>query len=580
MEYQEIVTKYNNGNLDTSDLEKKIEVAESLQQRPKLRAEQMTATQFCLNQLANNALVIKEKPDNFSRFKLNCETFLRNSFFELINLIRDSKAWKKMGLIPKEYTLEKFEQIDKKAQFDVLNFLNEKYQQFMEYQKIFDIKNVLEKYDLKQDNQLAKIVFLEKMFEAFNNDYIETEFFALSENEKLLSAIINYKKSKSKKMTLTEFIEDSKRVGIKKDYEKLSKYFSTEDFREIAENLILSQKTLKLSKEAIIDIFREMSEVEKEFSGLRQEQENLRKIKEKYKRFIELKLKLANKKNVIDITNKKSEKIKIPNLNQQSKTQDESENKKEAIIENPDLAKIKINKQVDKLNKNLKIVVLTWFGKKESSLGRIVGVDNINTYLKDMYEEELKTGVKASLFLVTDADRETTSKRILELKKRAKQNGMNDLVEGALGGYGTFVIDSDLNISDGVKMSENTRENIIRLLDCNDGNSSIIDKSEKDYIRYVFYSEEDRNISIDYLQHMKKKFLSIPKVSAQPIVMLIFKEGKRAGIDVLLKNQFLESTKIREYYNSKYVVKSFEKITPKYLISYQKKNFGTDVVEK
>lgn len=610
MEYQDIITEYKNRTLDTSDINEKLEVAKALKQRPELRAIEMSDKQY--NMLCDHIgiLDINEDKSNFEYFDKECKEFLKESFSNLVESIKSYKAWKVMDLIPKEYTLEKFEQLDRVSQFDMIFFLNKKYQQFLEYQNIADIKLVLEKYDSKVEDQSYKIAFLEKMFNSFSNDFIKSDFFAFYKSKKFLTTIMNYKKSKNKKQTLHEYISDIKNSEIQKDYKKASVYFSTEDFRDIAENLILTKQTLKISKNSVIDIFREMSESQREKELVEDEYTNLRELEKKYMKFVSLiktsTMKSSTSKNSIAKSSVKKEtkareKVYLTNnenkenvhqednktnitekIKEETRINEEHEEINNDIIENPPLVEINYNDNGPK--EKVRAIRLIWFGRKDVSLGRTVGVENINNYLKDIHEEELRTGVRTSLFLVTNADREVTAKRIVELKKRAKQNGMDNLVEGALGGYGSFFVDKNEHISNAVIMSSENREKIMKTMDSSFIRpglmTKLVDNTENEYLRYVFSDKEDKSITIEYLRTMKKKLLSNPKLADKPLVLLIYKEGHNSGIDVILKSQFLEETKILDYYKSRYIVDSVEKITPQYLVGYRYHQPGADGQER
>ena len=76
------------------------------------------------------------------------------------------------------------------------------------------------------------------------------------------------------------------------------------------------------------------------------------------------------------------------------------------------------------------------------------------------------------------------------------------LVEGALGGYSSFRVDTDKNITDIAKMSPENRKKITLLLPKSQRTQLLpecIIQSETDYLRYQFTDKRDKSIDKKYL---------------------------------------------------------------------------------
>src|SRR5699024_5814872 len=123
----------------------------------------------------------------------------------------------------------------------------------------------------------------------------------------------------------------------------------------------------------------------------------------------------------------------------------------------------------------------------------------VNEFFKSLKAYEDKTGIRLSLFMVTNANQFTTQNRVKELQKKAEDYEMPRLVEGALGGYGTFKIDKNGNVIDIAKMSFENREKIKKLLERTLRFSlptELIDETEENYLRYEFTDKKDASIEI------------------------------------------------------------------------------------
>ena len=82
MEYQEIVTAYQNKDLDTSDLVKKLEIAKPLKSRPKYRAVDIVDNSLTLNNEITYLLTMPENMEKSVKFLDNLDIL----FYDTLNL--------------------------------------------------------------------------------------------------------------------------------------------------------------------------------------------------------------------------------------------------------------------------------------------------------------------------------------------------------------------------------------------------------------------------------------------------------------------------------------------------------------
>ncbi len=556
MDYQELITSYNNKGLDITDLKEKLEIAKPLKGRPKFRALDMIAQRSALINDTSNVLIISEIPDKVEMFYEDTALVLEDYFNVLIESIKNAKAWKFMKLIPSEYSIEIFRKLSDTKKFEMLLILNQKYLGFLEYQKIADIRDCLRNGN--NDETIRRLQFLIKMFDSFKNKEIKNEFFCF--DKKFLMALIDFRKSKS--LRLEDFIK-TKKKNIQQEYEKFINFFSNEDFRTISEVLVITSKTLKTTVGDIIEAFSELSESESEVNYLEDEYKEFKKLEKKFLRMeivkevwkkeklkrekIEFAKRIAeeNKK-------KKEEELQRKKLEEELKQAKENEIKKKIL-------EIKLKQKLEQTNKSNKEqvnpIIFSWLEKEDISLTRRLGNKTVVEMFDKIKQIQEKTGIRVSLYLVTNAEKEVALKRLQDFRKKAATNGLPNLVEGILGGYSTFKIDQTGKVSNIAIMSEVNRQKIINLLENTKSSNLIKEKlqSETDsYLRYQLTDKKDKSITKEYLNLLVKNILQDERVRRQPLKFLPYMEGKCAGIDVLLESQLKGIAQLPEYYKSKY----------------------------
>lgn len=612
MGYQELISSYENKGLDITSLKGMLETAKPLKGRLKYRAIDIISQRSALLNDINNLLIVSERPDKLNNFEQDISNILSEYYMTLVQSIKTAKAWKFMELDSSEYTLEVFEKLNKKDQFRKIFFLNEKYLEFLGYQNIADIRDCLENANELDDEIIGKLEFLRQMFNGLKNKEVKVEFFCF--DKAFLMALIDFRKSKSFKL---EDYMKTKRKKSRKEYKKFLQFFTNEDFRDIAENLDLTRKTLKVPVNSIIEAYSEMSESEAEVYYIEEEFKGFKKLEEKYNKmqvvkveYEKVKAKLekerierekkeekarkeAEKKLAEEERKKALEKIAESMKVNKSKKSDkpakeenvekEEKSKKSEKIDKKEKAEKtekveksrktkkkdlkeeqrqeKIDEVVDEIynvpKEQVNPLILSWLERENVTLTKKIGSKKLVKFFDKIKEIEERTGIRVSLYIVSNTGKEITLKRLKDFKKNAIKNDLPYLVEGALGGYSSFRIDSNENISDISEMLVSDREKIINILEETKGSAltrEFVEPSEKSYIRYDLTSKKDKSITKKYLNLVVGKLLKDEKISNMSLKFLPFIEGKIAGIDVLLEEQLKGISQLSEYYKEKYSV--------------------------
>lgn len=610
MVYQELISSYENKGLDITSLKGMLETAKPLKGRLKYRAIDIIAQRSALLNDINNLLIVSEKPDKLKNFEQDISNILNQYYMTLVQSIKNAKAWKFMELDSSEYTLEIFEKLNKKEQFKKIFFLNEKYLEFLGYQNIADIRDCLENANELDDEIIGKLEFLRQMFNGLKNKEARIEFFCF--DKAFLMALIDFRKSKSFKL---EDYMKTKRKKSRKEYKKFLQFFTNEDFRDIAENLDLTRKTLKIPVNSVIEAYSEMSEseaevyyIEEEFKGFKKleakynkmqivkseyekakaklEKERIEKEKKEEKARKEAEKKLAEEEKQRELEkiaesikvkkSKKSEKtVKEQKVEKETKSRkSERIDKSEKVEKTEKTEKARKSKKKEEIKEELKPeevvdeiynvpkeqvnpLIFSWLERENVTLTKKIGSKKLTKFFDKIKEIEERTGIRVSLYIVSNTGKEVTLKRLKDFKKNAIKNDLPYLVEGALGGYSSFRIDSNGNISDISEMSASDREEIINLLEETKGSAltrDFIDVSEESYIRYDLTNKKDKSITKKYLNLIVSKLLKDEKISNMPLKFMAFMEGKIGGIDVLFEEQLKGISQLSEYYKEKYSV--------------------------
>lgn len=571
MDYQEIVTKYKQNGLVTSNLKKRLEVAKPLETRPRYRALDMSDRNWYYNSSIIDLLTIQENPKRLDLFEQNSRRLIDEYFNELIERIKSYQAWDFMGIKARDFSKERFENAKLSEKFSIIYELNQKYYKFLEYQKLADLRGMFtdKKTDI-DDQTLMKMCFFKLMFGKLSDD-VKTGFFCL--DEAFLHALLKFKKSKDVRL---EDHMKSQKSSIARNYKKFGAFFSTEDYRDIIENILSVTKATKLSRTEVMRIFAQMSEAEAEQDYLHSEMEVFRDLEEKCYKMNEVRL--AHEKERIAEENKaREERLAEESRKKAEELKRRQEEAKQRVLE----AKLKTERDrqiahsegyTEELERKIAILQKTptvkesvipllfiWLDKDDTTLTRKIGSQKLATFFAKLKNIEKETGHRLSLFLITNANQETTQKRVEDIKKKSQEEGLSRLVEGAFGGYSSFRVDELGEIKEVSKMSPENREKIKLLLENSMYTSlprSLIDETENNYIRYKFADKPDKSITKAYLGMLVGQMLNDQRVRRQPLKFMPFIEKKAVGIDVVLESQVKGISKVHEYYESKYDISS------------------------
>lgn len=570
MEYQEIITTYKKDGLDTTSLKRELEKAKPLSGRPKYRALHIASRSMDFSTRITNITNIPEVMDKLDFFNEELERILVDYYLELVKLIDKNNAWIFTNLSASEHTEENFRKVSTQEKFRIILEINEKYLDYLEIQKLADIKERVMLDTELTEQEIKQIAFLRLMFGALENDFVKKEFYCF--DEKFLRALVEFKKGKI--LRIEEFMK-TKNKTIQYDYEKNKNFFTTEDYRDIAQNLILSSKTLKRGITTIIRYFAEISESEAEEDYLKLEAKIFKELEAKYLKIDALAKNIKSEniaqseKKVEDkkeenkeIENKNEKNLETSKENEEEKAQEKKE--KERIIGKTEGStgemeeKIEELKQTPVAKEQVIPLIFSWLEREDISLTkRIGGTKKLEAFFEKIKQIEKEQGIRVSLFLVTNTGKEITQKRVSQFQAKAKEKNLPRLVEGALGGYSAFRVDSAGRVIDMAKMSKENRRKIVNLVEKSKGfymPQNLIDETEDNYLRYEFSSTKDPSITKQYLGIMISRLLSDEKIKRQPLKFVPYIERNSIGIDVLLESQVKGISQIADYYKIKYEI--------------------------
>lgn len=574
MEYEDIITAYKEGSLDISDLKNKLEMSKPLKGRPKYRAIEKVESKYVISSEITNLLSMSENPDKVEFFEKKLEKILEEYYASIISSIREVKAWQYMKLVPSEYSIEKFKELPNQKKFVKIYEITQKYFKFLDIQKIADIRDSFKPSGELSEEEIQQLALISKMYNSFDNKNVREEFFCFK--NRFLTSLLNFKKSN--KLRIEDYMQEKaksvkpREKDIFRDYEWYSKFFTTEDYRDIIENLTLTSKTLKEPARKIIEYYSEMSESESEQIDLEEFVEEFKSLEKKYLVMNSIKIETEKtrrkdaqielRKKQLEESRKRAEEFEERQRKAEEKLLRAHEKaERERIIGIKEGSTGEMEHDVSKQEETVaareivKPLVFFWFGKEDISLAKQIGVRKLNEFFKYLKEYENKTGTRISLFMITNADKSITKKRVKELQEKSEEKGMPRLVEGALGGYSSFKIDKNGNVIDIAKMSFENREKIKKLLDRKlqvGLPPDIIDETEENYLRYEFTDQKDASIDMRYLQIMATRLIRDKHISVQPLKFIPYIEKNKAGIDVLLTSQYKGLSQLADYYKAKY----------------------------
>ncbi len=555
MEYREIITSYKENSLDTSKFKEKLEMAKPLVGRPKDRTPETIGKRQVFILDMYNIEAVQETANKFKSFELDCDYQLNYYYSMLLESIQFTKSWKYMEINPEMPNEENFKKLTINQKFKTILKLNRKYLEYLEIQKVADIRDRLGE-DILSEETINKVQFFKLMYECIESDVAKSELYVLKEYPKIISTLLEYKNSRKKKnISLEDFIKTKNR-GIIRKFEEVRRYFEIDELKDISECLELIKETLGMKLKDILELISEIADGELETSYLNSEYSDLKKLQEKYKRMLELK-KQADK---IEKEKEKAQKReKSKNTKKQNgkrgKQSVKEEKKKEKVTVIDKDATGELDEQITRINNTPLVkekiipIIFSWFERDETSKNKNKNIKLISSFFEEIKELEKQNNTRASLFLVTNANKEVTLNRFNELRKLANQKGLSRIMEGAFGGYSSFRVDESGQIVDLSIMSDENKEKIKMVLRKEGMTSDVIDT---DYLRYKFSDKKDKHITKGYLAYLSNCLKRSKLINGQPIEFISFLEGNTSGIDVVLSSQLEGIYKLPSYYKAKY----------------------------
>ncbi len=549
MEYREIITSYKENSLDTSKFKEKLEMAKPLKGRSKDRTPEIIGERQFFSFDMYNMVAMPETANKFKSFESDCNYQLNYYYSILLKSIQSTKSWKYMGINPEIPNEEYFKKLTINQKFEVILNLNRKYSEYLEFQKVADIRDSLGEENLSEET-IKKVQFFKLMYDGIESDVAKDELYALKRYPKIISALLEYKISRKKKnINLEDFIK-TKNKGIIREFEEVRRYFEIDELKDISECLELIQETLEMNLKDIMELLSEIADGELESSYLTSEYTDLKKLQEKYERMVNL------KKQADELEGKKAENSEKQNGEQPNSakgTLAEGAKKQEKINVMDSDATGELDEKITQINNTPSVkekiipIIFSWFERDEISKSKNIKL--ISSFLDRIKELEEQSNTRASMYLVTNANKEVTLSRFNELKKLAEEKGLPRIMEGAFGGYSSFRIDESGQIIDLSTMSDENKEKIKMVLRKEGMTSDTIDT---DYLRYKFSDKKDKHITKEYLNYLSNCLKKSKLMNGQPVEFISFFEGNTSGIDVVLSSQLEGLYKLPNYYKAKY----------------------------
>ena len=222
MEYREIITSYKENSLDTSKFKEKLEMAKPLKGRSKDRTPEIIGERQFFSFDMYNMVAMPETANKFKSFESDCNYQLNYYYSILLKSIQSTKSWKYMGINPEIPNEEYFKKLTINQKFEVILNLNRKYSEYLEFQKVADIRDSLGEENLSEET-IKKVQFFKLMYDGIESDVAKDELYALKRYPKIISALLEYKISRKKKnINLEDFIK-TKNKGIIREFEDILK---------------------------------------------------------------------------------------------------------------------------------------------------------------------------------------------------------------------------------------------------------------------------------------------------------------------------------------------------------------------
>lgn len=569
MDQKELVTQYKKGTLDTSNLKKKLELSKDLKPRPLYRHLEYFMTIGDIEE-THELLRMKVEPENIEKFEKGLDRRLKHILREITERVNKNGAWTYLGLKPEDYTQDKFDGLSTEEKFSVLNTMLSGYNSFLDLQKVADLRGEIEIEGIPIDEDAEKkMALFMAMIESNENKNVKS---GISDFEsRYMNSILKY--SKKRDISFAAHMEKQAKYIVRK-YNFYKEYYKDEDYEELADFISAASKATKFTKIKTAKILSQLCETEREQRFLESDIRDIGLFSKKREEFKKLKEELerkqareAEEKRIAEELQKQKEEEERKALEARQREIDEEKKREEAerlrIIGEDDGYTGEFDKKIEALRQTVSAkeavypLFLTWIDREDITLSKRLGKDRMKSLFDKIKKIEIETGRRVSLFVITNADKDVTKRRLEDLKAKSEEAGLPRLVEGAFGGYASFMIDRNGEVTDTAIVDPKDRKKVIDLIDSGfffGFPKELVDQSEQNYIRYKLEDKPAKTHPMSYLRYLAGQMLEVPRIKSQAIAFQPFIENKAVGIDVILCSQLKGIKRLRDYYEAKYYI--------------------------
>lgn len=470
--------------------------------------------------------------DSFKNIQVKKEFFCFDRDF-LITLIAFNKS--------KKIRLDDYMKSKSKA-------IQEDYERYLLFYKLEDFREIIEKVSVTSKTAKISISRVVDIFKEISETDAEIEYVKVNGNE------IKKIEKKLENMTQIDMLHKRDILSSNKEYLKktMSKIISEASYKSVEEAQEPAKEKPKEKDDSHNSLNKLLGEMVKNKKINQEENESASTKKDEIiiENNEELQiettpLKKKDNKNIFEAVTE--------GLSKKEPVVDKNKEKVDSLEERRERGKKRYNTEKEPIIP----LIFSWFERDDITFTRRVTIKKLGMFFDKIKKLEAENDARVALFLITNASKEVTLKRIVEMQKKAINNNLPELIEGAMGGYSSFKLETNGRITELSVMSSVNREKIISLLDntvYDDWGRDKVDKECMDFVRYQFADKREKKFTAQYLKNTINELLSEEKVKNQPLRFIPYCDKGGIGVDVVLKSQLSNISKLSEYYKKKYYV--------------------------
>ena len=470
--------------------------------------------------------------DSFKNIQVKKEFFCFDRDF-LITLIAFNKS--------KKIRLDDYMKSKSKA-------IQEDYERYLLFYKLEDFREIIEKVSVTSKTAKISISRVVDIFKEISETDAEIEYVKVNGNE------IKKIEKKLENMTQIDMLHKRDILSSNKEYLKktMSKIISEASYESVEEAQEPAKEKPKEKDDSHNSLNKLLGEMVKNKKINQEENESASTKKDEIiiENNEELQiettpLKKKDNKNIFEAVTE--------GLSKKEPVVDKNKEKVDSLEERRERGKKRYNTEKEPIIP----LIFSWFERDDITFTRRVTIKKLGMFFDKIKKLEAENDARVALFLITNASKEVTLKRIVEMQKKAINNNLPELIEGAMGGYSSFKLETNGRITELSVMSSVNREKIISLLDntvYDDWGRDKVDKECMDFVRYQFADKREKKFTAQYLKNTINELLSEEKVKNQPLRFIPYCDKGGIGVDVVLKSQLSNISKLSEYYKKKYYV--------------------------